>query len=76
LKIRNPVVEVIPLSSALEYTGIKIFTLLVFHNPVAKRARRRAKLARPRRSRGSAAFGGAPGAAREKFSPLDLSRDV
>jgi hypothetical protein len=53
----------------------RIKTLLIFHGTVVKRARQRAKLARPRRSRGSAAFGGAPGAERESFSLLGLSRD-
>jgi hypothetical protein len=62
-------IPLLSLASATEYTGIVTFTSLIFHAPAAKRARRRAKLARPRRSRGSAAFGGAPGAERESFSP-------
>jgi hypothetical protein len=67
------------LSDCGERDGIaeafRIKTRLIFHNPAPKRARRRAKLARPRQSRGSAAAGGAPGAERESFSPLDSSRD-
>jgi hypothetical protein len=62
--------------SAPEYSGIVTFTLLVYNNPVSTRARRRASLARPRLCRGSAAFGGAPGAEREKYSLLNLSRDM
>jgi hypothetical protein len=56
-------------ASTPEYAGIVTFTQLIFHDPAAKRARRRAKLARPRRSRGSADFVGAPGAEREKLPP-------
>jgi hypothetical protein len=49
----------------------RIRTLLIFHAPVAERARRRLRRQTPRSGVGvSAAY--APGAAREKFSVLDL----
>jgi hypothetical protein len=49
-------------SPVADFSQSRCQTLLIFYNPVSTRARRRAKLAGPRRSRGGAAFGGAPGA--------------
>jgi hypothetical protein len=48
--------------------------LLIFHDPVAKRARRRRRRQTPRSGVG-ASEACVPGAEREIFSLLDLSRD-
>jgi hypothetical protein len=50
-------------------------TLLIFHNPAAKRARHAAKRHHPGEAGVGASFACAPGAEREKFSLLNLSRN-
>jgi hypothetical protein len=61
-------------ASATEYTGIGIFTPLIFHGSVATRARHAAKRHHPGEAGVGASFACAPGAERGSFAVLDFSR--
>jgi hypothetical protein len=63
--IQNSEVPFLSHASEPEYTGIVIFTLLIFHNPVSKRARLAAKGGVTPAKPGSGERSSPPGAERE-----------
>jgi hypothetical protein len=73
--VKNSEVPFLSPAPAPEYAEIVAFTLLIFHNPAAKRARHAAKGGITPRSGVGASSACAPGAEPEKFSLFDLSRD-
>jgi hypothetical protein len=59
----------------VEQKQVCVYTLLIFNNPVTKRARLAAEGGITPRSGVGASEACAPGAEREKFSPLDLQHN-
>jgi hypothetical protein len=73
---KNSEVPLLSHASAPEYTGCEKLTLLIFSNPVAKRARHADEVGITPAKPGSGERSSPPGAERAKFSLFDFSREM